>query len=145
MLEKIKKMTAEKKNQKVRKFNEQKEQLENKENINSQKMTEKKNSYKKEKLKQNDQNKNKPLSPDMLYNIKVEIDKKLIVMKINMIIFLIMNAIEMVKNLMMKRAILSKELFNINKSLKYVFFFGFFRLDYFILIRFSYIIIKYRT
>ena len=71
MLEKIKKMTAEKKNQKVRKFNEQKEQLENKENINSQKMTEKKNSYKKEKLKQNDQNKNKPLSPDMLYNIPI--------------------------------------------------------------------------
>ena len=64
-------MTAEKKNQKVRKFNEQKEQLENKENINSQKMTEKKNSYKKEKLKQNDQNKNKPLSPDMLYNIPI--------------------------------------------------------------------------
>ena len=71
MFEKIKKMTAEKKNQKVRKFNEQKEQLENKENINSQKMTEKKNSYKKEKLKQNDQNKNKPLSPDMLYNIPI--------------------------------------------------------------------------
>ena len=71
MLEKIKKMTAEKKNQKVRKFKEQKEQLENKENINSQKMTEKKNSYKKEKLKQNDQNKNKPLSPDMLYNIPI--------------------------------------------------------------------------
>ena len=71
MLEKIKKMTAEKKNQKVRKFNEQKEQLGNKENINSQKMTEKKNSYKKEKLKQNDQNKNKPLSPDMLYNIPI--------------------------------------------------------------------------
>ena len=71
MLEKIKKMTAEKKNQKVRKFNEQKEQLENKENINSQKMTEKKNSYKKEKLKQNDKNKNKPLSPDMLYNIPI--------------------------------------------------------------------------
>ena len=62
---------GEKKNQKVRKFNEQKEQLENKENINSQKMTEKKNSYKKEKLKQNDQNKNKPLSPDMLYNIPI--------------------------------------------------------------------------
>ena len=71
MLKKIKKMTAEKKNQKVRKFNEQKEQLENKENINSQKMTEKKNSYKKEKLKQNDQNKNKPLSPNMLYNIPI--------------------------------------------------------------------------
>ena len=71
MLEKIKKMTAEKKNQKVRKFNEQKEQLENKENINSQKMTEKKNSYKKEKLNQNEQNKNKPLSPDMLYNIPI--------------------------------------------------------------------------
>ena len=32
---------------------------------------EKKNSYKKEKLKQNDQNKNKPLSPDMLYNIPI--------------------------------------------------------------------------
>ena len=71
MLEKIKKMTAEKKNQKIRKLNEQKEQIENKENINSQKMTEKKSSYKKEKLKQNDQNKNKPLSPDMLYNIPI--------------------------------------------------------------------------
>jgi hypothetical protein len=71
MLEKIKKMKAEKKNQKIRKLNEQKEQIENKENINSQKLTEKKNSYKKEKLKLNNPNKNKPLSPDMLYNIPI--------------------------------------------------------------------------
>ena len=73
MLEKIKKMTAEKKNQKLKKLNnEQKDPIENKENIYSQKMTEKKNSYKKEKFKQNELNKNnKQLSPDMLYNIPI--------------------------------------------------------------------------
>ena len=73
MLEKIKKMTAEKKNQKLKKLNnEQKDPIENKENIYSQKMTEKKNSYKKEKFKQNELNKNnKQLSPDILYNIPI--------------------------------------------------------------------------
>ena len=39
MLEKIKKMTAEKNQQKIIKHNEQKDQIENKENINSQKNT----------------------------------------------------------------------------------------------------------
>ena len=71
MLEKIKKMTAEKKNQKIIKINEQKDQIENKENINSQKNTEKKNSFKKEKPKENNQISIKKLSPEMLYNVPV--------------------------------------------------------------------------
>jgi len=71
MLEQIKKLTAEKKNQKTKKSNEPKEQIENKENINSQKITEKKNSSKKEKPKQNNQNQIKKLTPEMLYNIPI--------------------------------------------------------------------------
>ena len=64
-------MTAEKKNQKIKKINEQKDQIENKENINSQKNTEKKNSFKKEKPKENNQISIKKLSPEMLYNVPV--------------------------------------------------------------------------
>ena len=71
MLEQIKKLTAEKKNQKTKKSNEPKEQIENKENINSQKITEKKNSSKKEKPKQNNQNQIKKLTREMLYNIPI--------------------------------------------------------------------------
>ena len=77
IIENIKKMTAEKKNNQKNKNKENKENInENKENnINKEKMSEKKNSPKKEKEKEksknNNQNQIKKLSPEMLYNIPV--------------------------------------------------------------------------
>ena len=71
MTEKTQKMTAEKKSQKHQKHFDQKEQIENKENINSQKLSEKKNTTKTEKQKLTNENQIKKISPDMLCNIPI--------------------------------------------------------------------------
>ena len=71
MTEKTQKMTAEKKSQKHQKHFEQKEQIENKENINSQKLSEKKNTTKPEKQKLTNENQIKKITPDILCNMPI--------------------------------------------------------------------------